>query len=58
LERDDYDTADIVSEEIQKYEYSDGVQQLMTDLVEQVLNLETTQAMKTITMLKDIIRGE
>ena len=55
LERDDYDMADVVSEELQKYEYSDGMQTLVDALVGQIMNLEMTQAIETVRKLKDEI---
>ncbi len=57
LEQDDYDTADVVSGEIQKYEYPEDVQQLVNVLAGQILNLETRMAVETIETLRDEVQG-
>ena len=48
LEDDDYNTADLICSEIQKYKYSKGIQLLVDELVAQVMNLEADAAIETI----------
>nr|MBP3599431.1 response regulator [Eubacterium sp.] len=57
LEQDDYDTADVVMGEIQSYEYPDDIQQLVSVLAGQVMNLETRLAMETTSTLRDEAQG-
>ena len=55
LENEDYSTADLISKEIQKYQYSAKVQNHVTTIIKQVRNLNTDDAIKTIDKVKDVI---
>lgn len=55
LFQEDYDTADLVTEEIKKYQYPDAVQKLVDELVGQVLNMESIPAQETIKQIKLIL---
>jgi hypothetical protein len=49
----DYDTADFLSEEIQKYAYPTEVQELVDTLANQILNFEDDAAVMTIDRIID-----
>ena len=52
ISQEDYDTADFMMEEIKKYQYPDGVQKLVDELIGQVLNMESIPAQETIKKIK------
>lgn len=52
LENNDYDTADFICNEIQKYEYPGVIQHLVEELANQVMNLEAEDAIITIDTIK------
>lgn len=52
LEENDYNTADLICNEIQKYEYPDTIQHLVEELANQVMNLEAEDAIIIIDMIK------
>ncbi|MBQ7067330.1 MAG: response regulator [Lachnospiraceae bacterium] len=52
LENDDYNNADFISSEIQKYAYSEEIQPLVEQLASQVMNLEAEEAIITIEKIK------
>ena len=47
LKNDDYDTADLISSELQKYQYSSDIQPLVDELASQILHLEMDEAVDT-----------
>lgn len=47
LKNDDYDTADLISSELQKYQYSSEIQPLVDELASQILHLEMDEAVDT-----------
>ncbi|MBQ2744886.1 MAG: response regulator [Lachnospiraceae bacterium] len=53
LSNENYDSADFLCNEIQKYQYSDEVEKLVDQLATHVLNLETEEAIKTIDKIKE-----
>ena len=52
LENNDYNTADFICGEIQKYQYPDQIQLLVNELAGQIMNLETDAAIVTIDKIK------
>ncbi len=48
LVNEDYDTADFVIEELQKYHHSTAVEQEVAELAEKILNLESEEAIEII----------
>ena len=52
LENNDYNTADFICGEIQKYQYPDQIQVLVNELAVQIMNLETDAAIVTIDEIK------
>ena len=52
LEDSDYDTADFICGEIQKYKYPNNIQELVNELVMRIINLEADDAIKTIEKIK------
>ena len=48
LENEDYDAADLVVNEIKKYRYPEEVEGLVRDLLAQVMELDTEEALQTI----------
>ena len=48
LQNDDFDSADFLCEELQKYKYSDNIQLLMNELANKVMNLESEDAIMII----------
>jgi len=57
LENGEYSTADVICEQIQKYQYTEEVQVLMNELSQEVMNLEDDEAIITLEKIKDIIEG-
>jgi len=57
LEQDDYNAADIVCAEIQKFEYPEEIQKLVDELVSQVMNLEAEDAIITIEKIGTRMEG-
>lgn len=58
LENDDYDTVDFVFEQMNKYQYSESVQELMECLAEQIMNLEAEEAISTVETIEGMLKGE
>ena len=54
LENNDYNTADFICGEIQKYQYPDQIQVLVNELAGQIMNLETDAAIVTIDKIKKV----
>ena len=50
---DDYDTADFVCEEIQKYSYPENICKQVEKLVEKVNALDSEEAVKIIEVIKE-----
>ena len=55
VEQEDYDTMDLVMEELKQYQYSKWVQGLVDRLSAQVINLELTNAVITIEEIKNAL---
>lgn len=53
--QEDYDTADFVMEEMKKYQYSEEIQVLMNELIGQILNMESENAIETIEKIRNIL---
>lgn len=51
LETDDYNIADTVAEELQKYRYTGEAEVLMKQLLEEISNLDTEEAIQTVERL-------
>ncbi len=58
LENEDYDTADFVSEKLQKYCYEDNLQALIDELTQKILTLETEAALEIIGSIKSTLGDE
>ena len=52
IENDDYDTADIICDEINKYIYPAPIQMMIDEIAIQVTNLEACEAILTIDKLR------
>ena len=52
LEGEDYQTADIICSEINKYKYPEQIQVLVDEIATQVMNLEAEEAITTIDKIK------
>ena len=55
LMQEDYDTADFIIGEINKYQYTDEMQLLVDELAGQILNMETSVAIETVEKIKNIL---
>ena len=55
VEQEDYDTMDMVMEEIKMYQYSEDIQIMIDRLSAQVLNLELENAMIMIGEIKNTL---
>ena len=53
LENEDYATADIVMEEVQKYIFNDDIQLSIKLLAEQIFNLEADEAEQTVCKIRE-----
>jgi len=51
LNNEDYTTADYVSNEVKKYQYDEPVQKLVDELEIQIINLETENAIETVSKI-------
>ena len=58
LEKEDYDTADAACEKIQKYQFSDEIAKVVEQLANQILQLETEEALDTVCMISKMIGDE
>lgn len=58
LENEDYNTADFIMTEVNRYQYPEALQELVNALAEQVMNLEAEEALGTIEELEQKARGE
>lgn len=55
LMQEDYDTADFMIGEINKYQYINEIQVLIDELAGQILNMETSNAIDTVEKIKNIL---
>lgn len=55
LMQEDYDTADFMIGEINKYQYINEIQVLIDELAGQILNMETSNAIDTVERIKNIL---
>ena len=55
LMQEDYDTADFMIGEINKYQYTNEIQALVDALAGQILNMETSNAIDTLEKIKNIL---
>lgn len=58
LENEDYDTADSVCEELQRYQYEEEVQVLVDELAQRILNLETEEALERINIIRNAVEDK
>ena len=58
LEKEDYDTADAVCEKIQKYQFPEDVKGFVEQLANQILQLETEEALDTVCKISRMIGDE
>ncbi|MBQ7066310.1 MAG: response regulator [Lachnospiraceae bacterium] len=57
IENDDYDTADVICDEISKYVYPAQIQTMIDEIASQVTNLEACEAIINIDKLKMKVEG-
>lgn len=55
LERGDYNTCDFIAGEINKYTYGDSLQGSIDTLLAQIRDMESDEAMETITKIKEMV---
>lgn len=58
LVNEDYNTVDFVFAQVSKYLYQEEIQALVNSLAEQIRNLDTEEAVKTIHNMEKSVRGE
>ena len=55
LEKNDYDMADSICNEIRSYKFADRIQPLVDDILNHTWNFQTEEAILAIAVLKNII---
>lgn len=55
LEQEDYQTVDFLFEEIKKYQYEEELQKQVDKLEDQIMNLESEEAIETVNQIKTLL---
>ena len=58
LNNEDYTTADYICNTIKKYNYEEPEQKLVDAMALQIMNLETEEALKTLTEIRKMMEAD